>query len=451
LREEIERTTITKNVVPKSRKIKTKDPSRFLKAVKGMHDVLPADQPYWDRVDRVTRDIADAYGFSRIEPPVLEFAELFKKTEGEGTDVVEKEMYTLRTKGGDFLALRPEYTPSISRAYLEHNLGRASQPQKLYHFGPVFRHDNPQFGRYRQFSQLGFEMIGGSNDPISDAQIIAVFHRVLRELKIRDVNLKINSIGCRVCRPIYKRQLVTYYKAGERDLCVECIKRMKTNPLRLLDCKNEECEKLKERAPNILDKLCSMCCDHFKMVLEYLDELQIPYTLDNHLVRGLDYYNRTVFEVYTEGPGKEVGALPSGGRYDYLMELLGGHLTPAVGGACGVERLILVMKAQEAKLPAKTAKRVFVAHAGELAKKRCLKLIEELRSAGVLTSEALARESLKAQLKVADREGAALALILGQKEIYEEGVIVRDLRTGLQETVPASRIVEEIKKRWREG
>lgn len=432
------------------KKNKTKEPKRFFHAPKGMHDLLPSEQPYWERIERVVRDAAEVHNFGRIETPILEFADLFRKTEGEGTDIVEKEMYTLRTKGGDFLALRPEYTPAIARAYLEHGLGRLSQPQHLFHFGPVFRHDKPQLGRYRQFAQFGFEVIGGPNDPIYDAQVILIAQRILETLRVKRIVLKVNSIGCKVCRPLYKKQLVSYYKNHEKELCLDCIKRLKVNPLRLLDCKEESCEKLKERAPNILDKLCATCSEHLKGVLEYLDELSISYILDNRLVRGLDYYSRTVFEIYTEGAGNEVGALPAGGRYDYLIEQLGGHLTPAVGFACGVERLVAVLKAQEITMPTRSPRKVFVVHVGKPAKKKSLTLADGLRVAGIATAETLSKESLKAQLKAADREGTPLALIVGQKEIYEGSVIVRDLRNGLQETVPLSRMVEEIKKRLKE-
>lgn len=419
----------------------------MFRAPKGMHDVLPQDQPYWERVESAVKDMARYYNFQRIEPPVLEYAELFKKTTGEDSDVVQKEMYTLRTRGGDLLALRPEYTPSISRAYLEHGLSRLGQPQKLFHLGPTFRHDRPQLGRFRQFTQFGFEILGGANDPIYDAQIILLFNTLLEDLKIKNAALNMNSIGCKVCRPIYKKQLQNYYKNYEKELCADCSRRLKTNPLRLLDCKNENCAKLKTKAPNFLDKLCATCSKHFKEVLEYLDELGISYILDNQLVRGLDYYDRTVFEMYAEGAGSEIGALPAGGRYDYLMEFLGGHLTPAVGGACSIERLIAVMKLLDIKLLPKITKRVFLAHAGDLAKRKALKLIKTLESEGIPVSEALSKESLKAQLKSADREGITLALILGQKEIYESSVIIRDMRTGLQESVALDKLVNEIKKR----
>jgi len=426
---------------------KPKENPRTFQAVRGMHDVLPADQPYWDRIENLTKDLARSYGFARLEPPVLEFAELYHKTSGEESDVVQKEMYTLRTKGGDFLALRPEYTPGIARAYLENSLSRMGQPQKLFYFGPVFRHDRPQLGRYRQFTQIGFETLAGPNDPIYDAEIISVSWDLLSELKIKNPTLKINSIGCRVCRPLYKKQLVNYYKNYEKELCGDCAERLKTNPLRLLDCKEEGCVKLKGKAPNFLDKLCAMCTEHFKSVLEYLEEVAIPYELDNHLVRGLDYYSRTVFEMYAEGAEAAIGALPAGGRYDYLMETIGGHLTPAVGVACGVERLIAVMKAREIALPVRNQKKVFLVHAGDLAKQKAFGLLQSLRARGIFVAESLAKESLAAQLKVADKEGISLALILGQKEIYEKSIIIRDLKTGLQEAIPQEKLVDEIKKR----
>ena len=227
-------------------------------------------------------------------------------------------MYTLRTKGGDLLALRPEYTPGICRAYLEHGMSRLPQPQKLFYFGPVFRHDRPQLGRYRQFTQIGFEILGGQNDPIYDAEIITIVSNLLAELKIKNPTLKINSIGDRVCRPNYKRQLQNYYKNYEKELCEDCVRRLKTNPLKLLDCKQPQCQPFKEKAPNFLDKLCSTCKAHFRAVLEYLEEVGIAYEVDPRLVRGLDYYNRTVFEFFADGKEAEIGALGGGGRYDYL-------------------------------------------------------------------------------------------------------------------------------------
>jgi histidyl-tRNA synthetase len=358
-------------------------------------------------------------------------------------------MYTLKTKGNDVLALRPEYTAGIARAYLENSLSRLGQPQKVFYFGPVFRHDRPQLGRYRQFTQFGFETVAGLNDPIYDAEIILMFVSLMNELKLKDFTLKINSIGCRVCRPIYKKQLANYYKNHETELCEDCVRRLKDNPLRLLDCKEENCVKLKAKAPNFLDKLCSMCTEHFKSVLEYLEEVGVTYMLDNHLVRGFDYYSRTVFEIFVNGKEEALGAVAGGGRYDYLMEEIGGHLTPAVGASGGVERLIAAMKSREIALAPRAQKKVFLAHAGDLAKKKAFSILKTLRASGITVSEALAKESLGNQLKVADKEGIGLALILGQKEIYEKTIIIRDLKTGLQEAISQEKLIDEIKKRFK--
>lgn len=432
----------------KQEKEKPKESVRTFQSVKGMHDVLPSDEAYWDKIEGVVRSLAAEYGFSRIEPPVMEFAELYNKTSGEESDVVQKEMYTLKTKGGDVLALRPEYTPGICRAYMQNGLSRLGQPQKLVAMGPIFRHERPQLGRMRQFTQIDFEVLGGVSDPIYDAEVIAIFSDLLNEIKLKNPTVKINSIGCRVCRPIYKKQLTAYYKSHEKELCEDCVRRLATNPLRLLDCKEPKCVALKEHAPNFLDKLCSMCSAHFKGVLEYLDEVKIAYELDHHLVRGLDYYSRTVFEMYAEGGEAQIGALAAGGRYDYLMETIGGHLTPAIGGAAGVERLIAALRAKEISFAGKNRQRVFLAHAGELAKKKSFALLKGLRNKGIVVVEALAKESLKAQLKAADKEGIGLALILGQKEIYENTVILRDLVSGAQEAVSIDKLPDEIKRRF---
>jgi histidyl-tRNA synthetase len=416
-------------------------------APKGMHDRLPADAPYWEKIEGVVRDLAHDYGFGHIETTVLEFADLYQKTTGEESDIVEKEMYTLRTKGGDLLALRPEYTPGVCRAYLEHAMSRLGQPQKLQYMGEVFRHDRPQLGRYRQFTQIGFETIGGQNDSVYDAEIILIASDLLAGLKINNVILKVNSVGCRICRPIFKKQLQNYYKNHEKELCEDCVRRLKNNPLKLLDCEEPKCVELKAKAPNFLDKLCVMCSAHFKSVLEYLEEVHVPYALDHTLVRGLDYYSRTVFETVAEGAESEIGSLLGGGRYDYLMEMIGGHMTPALGFASGAERLIAVMKARNIVPTQRREKKVFVAHAGELAKKKVFALVRQLREQGIYVSESLAKESLAAQLKVAGKENLPLALILGQKEIYEDSIILRDLKNGTQESISLARLVAEIKKR----
>lgn len=409
---------------------------------KGMHDILPADWPLWDKVYKAAKDVADFYNFARIETPMLENMDLFVRGVGEVTDIVEKEMFILKTKGGDKLALRPEFTSPVVRSYIENGLHRLPQPLKLYYLGPVFRHEKPQAGRYRQFNQLGFEIIGGEGDPIYDSQAIILAYRFLEELKAKNLMVQINSIGCRVCRPNYKKKLVEYYK--KQDICKECEGRLEKNPLRLLDCKNEACQPIKLGAPSILDSLCSACKKHFKEALEYLDEVSIPYTLNPYLVRGLDYYNRTVFEIFREGSDL---AIASGGRYDYLSEMLGGRPTPATGVAAGLERIVEMIKADINGQVIKVKPKIFLVHVGEMTKKRALLLVEEFRKANMPVMEALGKDSLSAQLERAAKMNSPFALILGQKEAYEGSIILRDMETGVQESIPLTKIVEEVKRR----
>ncbi len=446
---------------------KTKKKGLF-QSPKGMHDILPAEEGLWEKVRKEVREIATSYNFLRIDTTLLEPAELLEKSLGATSDVVEKQMFVMKTKGGDSLVLRPEGTASIARSYIEHGLSQLGSPAKMYYMGPMFRYEQPQAGRFRQFHQAGFEIMGGDDDPIYDAQVILACFRLLEALKIKKVMTKINTIGCKNCRPVYRKKLLEYYKgrvsgAKGKVVCRDCERRMQSNPLRLLDCKSEECQEVKKDAPVILNWLCSYCKAHFKAVLEYLDELKIPYVLDNFLVRGLDYYNRTVFEFFAEIPerasdGKDDGrekmpmdlALGGGGRYDYLIELLGGRDTPAVGGALGVERLVEVMKMTGVIVPSKPKFKVFLIHIGDLAKKKSLMLIEELRNEGVDAAESLGRESLKAQLRMADKSGAPFALIFGQKEALEESIILRDLQTGAQETITLRRMAFEVKRRLKQ-
>jgi len=431
-----------------TKEAKKEDKKKYLRAPRGMHDYLPYDQIWRERVRSVGRDLADAYNFGRIETPLVEDVELFERGVGEETDLVGKEMYTFKTKGGDFLALRPEGTAPVLRAYLEHGLGSQLQPQRLFYEASVYRHEKPQAGRFRQHTQTGFEIIGGISDAIYDAEIIILINRFLKDLKLKNIELRINSIGCRVCRPGYRQLLVAYYKKHEKELCADCVKRLSTNPMRLLDCKDAKCQPLKEEAPNVLDKICTICSRHFKAVFEYLDEVGVSYQLDHRLVRGLDYYSRTVFEFFIGET--EIGAVASGGRYDYLAETLGARPTSGVGGALGWERVIEAMKAQSIKLSDKNPKKIFVLHVGALAKKKAFKLVNDLRGSSFQVGEALGKESLKAQLKASDKEKAVFALIIGQKEIFEDSVIVRDLRTGTQETIRIDRLEEELRRRWRE-
>jgi histidyl-tRNA synthetase len=412
-----------------------------------MNDVLPSVQKYWEKFLKEAKELALFYGFETIETPVLESVELFKKGIGVSTDVVEHEMYSLKTKGGDFLALRPELTAGAVRAYLENGFANQPQPVKFFHWGPVFRHETPQAGRYRQFHQADFDVFGEA-DPVVDAQVIQVIYAILMELGLKSLSVHINSIGDKNCWSKYRDELKMYYRNKIPRLCRNCKKRFKENPLRMLDCKEAECVALKASAPNSVDYLDKPCHDHFKLVLEFLDELGIPYILDPYLVRGLDYYTRTVFEIIPEDVAGSQTALASGGRYDYLVSQLGGKPTPAMGGSIGIERVINEMRRRDVKVPViRPRSRVFLAQLGDMAKKKSMKLFEDFRKNRVYVSESFGRDSIKAQLRVADRLGADIALIIGQKEALDGTVILREMESGVQEIIPAEKIMDEVKKR----
>jgi histidyl-tRNA synthetase len=413
---------------------------------KGMHDILGGNWKYFKRIFGVVEEIADFYNFERIETPVLEEAELFTKGIGLSTDIVQKEMFLLKTKGGDCLALRPEGTAPIVRAYIQHGMQSLSQPVKLWYFSQFFRYEHPQAGRFRQFWQFGFEILGEQN-PALDAQIILIFFEILKELGFENLIIKINSIGDSFCRPYYKKTLVSYLKHRAYALCPDCKRRLKENPLRILDCKEDRCRQIISQAPQILNHLCENCKDHLKLVLEFLDELQLPYNLDPYLVRGLDYYTKTVFEIFEESEkGRAIGALVGGGRYDNLAKILGGGEVPAVGGAGGVERIVELMKGKEIKLPKEKRAKIFFAQIGELAKKKSLKLIEEFRKEKIPIYESLGKDSLKAQMKLADKFGVKYVLIFGQQEALKDEILLRDMESGKQKKLRLKNLIKEIKK-----
>jgi len=424
---------------------------RLLQTPRGMKDILPEDYLYYDYLMEIAKKTLEFYNFRRCEPPVLEKAELYNKGIGSNTDIVEKEMYTLRTKEeGEFLALRPEYTAGIVRAYVENGMFNWPQPIKLYSFGPIFRHEKPQAGRYRQFYQLNIESIGDSS-PALDAEVILASRAFLENLGFNqsDLEIRINSIGCNKCRPIYIRALNRYYKQYLKDICKDCRKRLKTNPLRVLDCKNPQCVAIKEKAPSFLDYLCGDCKDHFKNVLDILDNVGVSYVLDKTLARGLDYYSRTVFEIRKKDKDSSL-ALGGGGRYDYLVKLLGGLDRPAVGVAFGGERLVEELKVIKRKFEFPKPK-VFLIQLGDAAKKQAFILLEKLRKANILTEANLEKDNINSQIKNADRVNAPYALILGQQEVLDGMIILKDMASGLQETIPLERIIEELKKRLRES
>ncbi|MCH8741813.1 histidine--tRNA ligase [Patescibacteria group bacterium] len=454
----------------------------------GMHDVLPQDQRYFQKIYNICENIVSFYGFQKIETPIVETAELFSKGIGLATDIVEKQMYVFRTKGGDWLALRPEGTASVVRAFIEHGMQSLPKPVKLWYFGPFFRYEHPQAGRFRQFHQFGFEAFG-EKSPVMDAQIVQVFYNILKELRFDKLVVEVNNIGDSQCRPYYKKLLVSYLKYRLGGFCAVCRQRAKENPLRIFDCKEEKCQRIKAQAPQIIDHLCEECHNHFREFLEFLDELELPYNLNPYLVRGLDYYTKTVFEIFStstenfnssqqdsEYPPKlytkedggsaetplklseegEKGytskdALVGGGRYDNLCKILGGEPTPACGGAAGIERIVKAMKQRTPKLPQPQLPKVFMAQLGNLAKRKSLKLFEEFRKNRISVADSFGRDDLKAQLKASDRIGVQLTLILGQKEVLEGTIIIKDMKTGRQETVKLEKIIKEVKKRLKKA
>lgn len=417
-----------------------------LQAPKGMHDILPEDQPLWDRVSKYARSTAEFYGFQKIETPIIENADVFLRTLGEGTDVVEKEMFFVKGGGKDKYVLRPENTAAIARSFLEHGMSHRPQPVKLWYQGPMFRKEQPQARRFREFHQIGFEIFGGNVDAIYDTQVILASLRVLEAAKVKNLVIHINSIGCRICRPHYRKRLLDYYRKHEKELCVDCRRRLKVNPLRLFDCKNESCAPIKAEAPSLLDNICVSCGSHLKLVLEYLDELSLTYTLNPHLVRGLDYYSKTVFEVFAD---QNPLAIAGGGRYDYLVETMGGRPTPGTGSSIGMERVVEIMRSEPQAMSKVSRPKVFIVYLGDLAKKKALKLIEEFRKANITVRESFGKDLLKRQMTIADKSEAQLALIIGQKEVFEDSIIVRDLKSGVQETVALDRVIDEVRKRLR--
>ena len=423
-----------------SKKLKFQSPT-------GMHDILLEEQKYFQKIYEVCEDIANFYQFQKIETPILEETELFSRGIGFSTDIVGKQMFTLRTKGGDYLTLRPEFTASIVRAYIEHGMFNLPQPVKLWYFGPCFRYEHPQAGRFRQFWQFGFEVLG-EESPVIDTQVIQIFYNILREIRLKKLIIEINSIGDNQCRPYYKKLLVSYFRSREMALCADCRRRLRENPLRILDCKEEKCQRIISQAPQMIDHLCESCHSHFKEVLEFLDEIGLPYHLNPYLVRGLDYYTKTVFEIYEESPGgRALGALAGGGRYDALTKLLGGKDTPGCGGAGGIERIINLMKTRQLRLKKEREPEIFLAQLGNLGKRKSLRLLEDFRKAKIQIAESFGRDSLKAQLARADKLGVKHTLILGQQEALEGTIIVRDMASGKQETIKIEKVVREMKRR----
>ncbi len=414
-------------------------------ALRGMKDILPADQKYWMCVRAAAEAIASAFGFERIDTPVLEEVSLFVRGTGKHTDIVEKEMFSFVDQGGESMALRPEFTPSVTRAYINHGLWNQPQPIKWFTWGPVFRHERPQAGRYRQFTQGGLDVFGDRH-PVIDANLIFAAHSLFKDIGL-DALVLVNSIGDAASRETYKEALIAHYRAKRSQTCENCKKRLQKNPLRVLDCKEEGCQAVKAEAPQIVDFLNEESKNHFIRVLEYLDELEVPYQLQPHLVRGLDYYSHTVFEIVPADEADKHSALAAGGRYDGLVEILGGMPTPAVGFAWGVERIILCLKDKGVVVPELPAAEVFVAQLGEPARRKTLALFNSLRKDGVHVAESFSRDALKQQLEIANRLGVRYTVILGQKEVLDGTALIRDMDSGIQEIVDFKKCAAELRKK----
>ena len=412
-------------------------------APRGTRDILPQEQAYWRYIEEKAVEISQLYGYSRIDTPTFEDTRLSSRSVGEGTDIVQKEMYTFTDGGGNQITLRPEGTASVCRAYLEHGMHNQPQPVKLYYLAPIYRYERPQAGRYRQHHQFGYEAIG-DDDPALDAEVIDMAWRLLELLGLKRLSLLLNSIGCRKCRPDYLAILRQYYAQHSSDLCPECKVRLERNTLRLLDCKKPLCQQLAASSPRSIDRLCPECQEHFSQLKRYLEQLQLPFVVNHCLVRGLDYYTRTVFEIQPETGGAQ-STIGGGGRYDDLIEELGGKPTPAVGFACGIERIMLNLKKEKVAIPPLPRPKVFIAQVGDKARDEAVKLAARLRRAGIGVLQASVPKSLKAQLRQANNLGAHYAVIIGEQEIKTGTVILRDMTTAKQETLLLAEIEEKLR------
>ena len=416
-----------------------------IRRVTGMHDVLPEDRPYWDLVVGTATTLAQRYSFQRIDVPIIEYTELFSRGVGTASDFfVQKEMYTISEGDGTSITLRPEFTVGIVRAFVEHGMSSWSQPVKVYSIGPLFRRERPQAGRFRQHSQFNPEIIG-ETDPAADVEIMMLAMNLHRELGYKDLAFQLNSTGCPECKPGYVTKLKAYLANHEDSLSEIDRERIRRNPLRVLDSKEEGMDALLAGAPHIIDYLCDDCADHFADLRGLLDALGQSYTINYRLVRGIDYYTKTVFELWDQAIGAQA-SLCGGGRYDGLSEAIGGPMAPAVGVGIGIERIIIGLKAQGIEAPRTAIPEVMVAHFGEETKTAAVKLVFALREAGVGARLAFARQrrSMKSQMREANRVGVVFAVIIGESELAQNAVAVRSMESGQQTLVPMDDLVDWI-------
>src|SRR4030066_61548 len=410
-------------------------------AIKGIKDILPEDSSTWNSIESTARQVFGSFGFREIRVPIMEKTELFKRSIGETTDIVEKEMYTFRDRDDELLTLRPEATASIIRAYIEHNMHSFDQITKLYTMGPMFRRERPQKGRFRSFHQIDVELFGDEKSQ-SDAEVIFMLVHFLKSTAIKELSLEINSLGCKTCRPVFSETIVNYLKKSAKTLCPDCQRRMNTNPLRIFDCKVETCNSVIAKAPQILDYLCPDCKEHFTQVKSYLTALNIAYGINPKMVRGLDYYTGTAFEVKSGLLGAQ-NALAGGGRYDGLVSFLGGPEVSGIGFAVGVERLLACLPDNKKNI---FQTDLFIAALGERAQKMAFGLTNELRRAGISTEMDYNGKSLKSQMKRADKLNSSFTLIVGDKEMDEKRVELRNMNTKNQQILSMNNLLETIIK-----
>mgnify|MGYP005904772219 FL=1 len=400
------------------------------KKIKGTEDVLPKDSYRWQFVEDVMRKESAAYGFKEIRTPVFEHTELFARGVGQTTDVVQKEMYTFDTKGGESVSLRPEGTAGAARAVLEHGLVNDSLPIKASYFVSCYRYEKPQAGRLREFHQFGLECYG-TQSPVADAELICAAQSIFDRLGIKQLRLEINSIGCPACRAEYHKALKEYFYGYKDELCETCNSRLEKNPMRILDCKSPVCSKIAQGAPKITDYLCDECREHFASVQKYLDAAGVEYTVNPTIVRGLDYYTKTVFEFVTDFIGAQ-GTVCGGGRYDGLIEELGGKHLPSLGFAMGIERLLMLMDKQGIEIPEPSTCDLYVAVMGEKASLKSFEIIKAVRSCGLIAETDVVGRGLRAQMKYADKIGAKFSMVLGDNEIEQGKAVIKNMSSGEQ-------------------
>ncbi len=413
-----------------------------IQAVRGMNDILPDQVGWWQRVENAAREVLESFGYREIRTPVAEKLELFARSIGENTDIVEKEMYAFQDRNGEWLALRPEATASIVRSYVQHALHSDSVVQKLYEMGPMFRHERPQKGRYRQFHQIDAEVFG-IDSPIIDAEMMHMLSLLIGRIGISGVILNINTLGCPQCRQTYREILKDFLTAKADQFCPDCQRRRETNPLRVFDCKVERCQALLETAPLLIDYICEDCRAHFDAVKDYLEKLGTRYAVNPRIVRGLDYYMRTTFEVISDRLGAQ-NAMGGGGRYNGLVRDLGGPDVAAIGFAIGMERLIMLLQQEQRQMV--RAPRFFIVGLGEQPRARAFLLVQQLRGRGLETEMDYEGRSLKSQMRRADKSGASYVLILGEDELIRRQVLLRDMRAKTQRVLPLDDVVESMLK-----